>query len=52
MCPYTERFCRCFVTKRKRQWKVHEALKAINRKLAFVTSDNQAAAGNLRTDME
>ena len=52
MCPCTERFRRCFVTERKRQWEVREALKAINHKLAFVTSDNPAAAGNLRTDME
>ena len=33
------------MTERKRQWEVCEALKAINRKLAFVTSDNPAAAG-------
>ena len=51
-CPYKERFRRCFVTEKKRQWEVCEALKAINHKLAFVTSDNPAAAGNLRTDME
>ena len=46
-CPYKERFRRCFVTERKRQWEVREALKAIaiNHKLAFVTSDNPAAAG-------
>ena len=46
-CPYMERFRRCFVTERKRQWEVREALKAIaiNHKLAFVTSDNPAAAG-------
>ncbi|KAK2554294.1 hypothetical protein P5673_024300, partial [Acropora cervicornis] len=49
MCPCTERFRRCFVTERKRQWEVREALKAINHKLAFVTSDNPAAAGNLPT---
>ena len=29
-CPYKERFCRCFVTERKRQGEVREALKAIN----------------------
>ena len=29
-CPYKERFCHCFVTERKRQWEVHEALKALN----------------------
>ena len=29
-CPYKERFRRCFVTKRKRQWEVREALKVIN----------------------
>ena len=29
-CPYKERFRHCFVTERKRQWEVHEALKAIN----------------------
>ena len=29
-CPYKERFRHCFVTERKRQWKVREALKAIN----------------------
>ena len=29
-CPYKERFCHCFVTERKRQWEVHEALKAVN----------------------
>ena len=42
-----ERFRRCFVTERKRQWEVREALKAIaiNYKLAFVTPDNPAAAG-------
>ena len=34
-----------FVTERKRHWEVREALKAINHKLAFVTSDNPAAAG-------
>ena len=51
-CPYKERFRRCFVTERKRQWEAREALKAINHKLAFVTSDNPAGAGNLRTDME
>ena len=39
-CPYKERFRRCFVTERKRQWEVREALKAINHKLVFVTSDN------------
>ena len=44
-CPYKERFHHCFVTERKRQWEVREALKAINHKLAFVTSDNPAAAG-------
>ena len=44
-CPYKERFRRCFVTKRKHQCEVREALKAINHKLAFVTSDNLAAAG-------
>ena len=35
------------MTERKRQWEVREALKAIaiNHKLAFVTSDNPAAAG-------
>ena len=27
---YKERFRRCFVTERKRQWEVREALKAIN----------------------
>ena len=42
-CPYNER--RCFVTERKRQWEVREALKAVNLKLAFVTCDNPAAAG-------
>ena len=31
-CPYKERFRHCFVTERKRQWKVREALKAINHK--------------------
>ena len=36
-CPYKERFGRCFVTEKKRQWEVREALKAINYKLAFVT---------------
>ena len=29
-CPYKERFRYCFVTERKRQWEVREALKAIN----------------------
>ena len=33
------------MTERKRQWEVHKALKAINNKLAFVTSDNPAASG-------
>ena len=35
------------MTERKRQWEVREALKAIaiNHKLAFVSSDNPAAAG-------
>ena len=33
------------MTERKRQWEVHKALKAINHKLAFLTSDNPAAAG-------
>ena len=42
-CPYKERFRRCFVTERKRQWDVCEALKAINHKLAFATSDDPAA---------
>ena len=32
------------MTERKRQWEVREALKAINHKLAFVTSDCPAAA--------
>ena len=39
------RLRRCFVTERKRQWKVREALKVTNHKLAFVTSDNPAASG-------
>ena len=43
---YKERFRRSFVTERKRQWEVREALKAINHKLAFVTSDSLAAAGS------
>ena len=30
------------MTERKRHWEVREALKAINHKLAFVTSDNPA----------
>ncbi|CAH3132487.1 unnamed protein product, partial [Porites lobata] len=29
-CPCKERFRHCFVTERKRQWDVREALKAIN----------------------
>ena len=29
-CPYKERFRHCFVTERKRQWDVRDALKAIN----------------------
>ena len=29
-CAYKERFRHCFVTERKRQWEVREALKAIN----------------------
>ena len=29
-CPYKERFRHCFVTERKCQWEVREALKAIN----------------------
>jgi len=33
------------VTERKRQWEVRQALKAINHKLSFVTSDNPAAPG-------
>ena len=49
-CPYKERFRRCFVTERKRQWEIHEALKAINHKLAFVTSDNPAAAGRFMAE--
>ena len=49
-CPFDHlsiqgSFRRCFVTERKRQWKVREALKAINHKLALVNSDNPAAAG-------
>ena len=49
-CPFDHlsiqgSFRRCFVTERKRQWEVREALKAINHKLALVTSDNPAAAG-------
>jgi len=32
------------MTERKCQWEVHKALKAINHKFAFVTSDNPAAA--------
>ena len=44
-CPYKERFRHCFVTERKRQWEVREALKAINHnELALMTSDNPAAA--------
>ena len=43
--PYKERFRRCFGSERKRQWEVREALKTMNQKLAFVTSDNPAAAG-------
>ena len=41
--PYKERFRRCFVSERKRRWEVREALKTMNQKLAFVTSDNPAA---------
>ena len=33
------------MTEWKRQWEVREALKVINHKLAFVTSDNPATAG-------
>ena len=49
-CPFDHlsiqgSFRRCFVTERKRQWEVCEALKAINHNLALVTSDNPAAAG-------
>ena len=33
------------MAERRRQWEVREALKAINHKLALVTSDNPAAAG-------
>ena len=33
------------MTEKKHQWEVCKALKAINRKLAFVTSGNPAAAG-------
>ena len=33
------------MSERKRQWEVREALKTMNQKLAFVTSDNPAAAG-------
>ena len=33
------------MTERKRQWDVCETLKAINHKLAFVSSDNPSAAG-------
>ena len=33
------------MTERKSQWEVCEALKAINHKLAFVSSDNPAAPG-------
>ena len=40
-----ERSRRCFVNERMRHWEVRKALKAINHKLAFVTSDNPAAAG-------
>ena len=29
-CPYKEHFHHCFVTERKRQWEVCEALKAVN----------------------
>ena len=29
-CPYKEHFHHCFVTERKRQWEVREALKAVN----------------------
>ena len=43
-CPYKVRYRRCFVTEWKRQWEVREALKVINHKLAFVTSDNPATA--------
>ena len=43
-CPYKECFRLCFATERKPQWEVREALKAINHKLAFVTSDNPEAA--------
>ena len=34
-----------FLTERKRQWEVREALETMNHKLTFVTSDNSAAAG-------
>lgn len=44
-CPYKDRFRTCFVAERKRQWDVHEALRKVNLKLAFATSDNPAAAG-------
>ena len=39
------------MTERKRQWEVREALKAINHKLAFVTSDNPAAAGRFMEEI-
>ena len=34
-----------FLTERKRQWEVREALETMNHKLTFVTSDNPTAAG-------
>ena len=42
-CLYKECFFHCFMTEKKCQWEVHEALKAINHKLAFVISDNLVA---------
>jgi len=45
-CPYKERFRHCFLTERKYQWEVHETLKAINHKSAFVTLTRR---GNITT---
>ena len=47
-CPYKERFRHCFVTERKHQWEVREALKAINHRTPRKTQNKGKSAHGLR----
>ena len=51
-CPYKERFRHCFVTERKHQWEVREALKAINHRTPRKTQNKgKSAHGSRETIM-